>query len=166
LSHAMISIPADHHLGASSHLLSCSHFMPITLRVMFTSDNNRSSYKFVRYGSLQERACEVALDKRREAYMTSSFPLPCLQSMLRSRVLIFSATKLYRHDSIPTAIEALKKRADEIDVQFDATEDDTVFSDASLEQYNAILFLSTSGDGNISFSVAVIALMDHNSHQR
>jgi hypothetical protein len=68
-------------------------------------------------------------------------------SMPRSRVLIFSATKLYRHESIPTATEALKSHGDSIDVHFDASEDNAVFSDAGLAQYDAVLFLSTSGDG-------------------
>jgi DNA-binding transcriptional LysR family regulator len=75
------------------------------------------------------------------------FLLLSLTLMPRSRVLIFSATRLYRHESIPTAIKALMQRADEIDVQFDVTEDDAVFSDASLKQYDAVLFLSTSGNG-------------------
>jgi len=64
-----------------------------------------------------------------------------------ARLLIYSATQRFRHDSIPTAIEQLKAKGGEINVQFDATEDQTQFSDANLAKYDGILFLSTTGEG-------------------
>lgn len=63
-----------------------------------------------------------------------------------ARLLIYSATQRFRHDSIPTAIEQLNAKGGEIDVQFDATEDQTQFSDANLAKYDGILFLSTTGE--------------------
>jgi hypothetical protein len=64
-----------------------------------------------------------------------------------ARLLIYSATQRFRHDSIPTAIEQLKAKGDKIDVEFDATEDQTQFSDANLAKYDGVLFLSTTGEG-------------------
>ena len=64
-----------------------------------------------------------------------------------ARLLIYSATRRFRHDSIPTAIEQLKSKGGEIDVEFDATEDQTQFSDANLAKYDGVLFLSTTGEG-------------------
>ena len=64
-----------------------------------------------------------------------------------ARLLIYSATQRFRHDSIPTAIEQLKSKVGEIDVEFDSTEDQTQFSDANLAKYDGILFLSTTGEG-------------------
>ena len=64
-----------------------------------------------------------------------------------ARVLIYTATRGYRHDSIPASIEALKARASKINVEYDATEDQEWFTDDRLKQYDAVLFLNNSGDG-------------------
>lgn len=64
-----------------------------------------------------------------------------------ARVLIYTATRGYRHDSIPASIEALQARASKINVEYDATEDQHWFTDDRLTQYDAILFLNNSGDG-------------------
>ncbi|SRR6266511_1725721 len=64
-----------------------------------------------------------------------------------ARLLIYSATQRFRHDSIPTAIDVLKKKGPSIDVVFDATEDASMFEDANLAKYDALIFLSTTGEG-------------------
>ena len=89
------------------------------------------------------------------AFVTFSFfalYLPVVDAA-HARLLIYSATQRFRHDSIPTAIEQLKSKGGEIDVEFDATEDQTQFSDANLAKYDGVLFLSTTGEGEwlISF---------------
>lgn len=63
-----------------------------------------------------------------------------------ARVLIFSATTGFRHDSIPTAIQTLRNNSPTINVEFDATEDGSLFTDENLARYNAVVFLSTTGD--------------------
>ncbi|KDQ57249.1 hypothetical protein JAAARDRAFT_58716 [Jaapia argillacea MUCL 33604] len=63
-----------------------------------------------------------------------------------ARVLIYSATAEYRHDSIPTAIQALRERGPFINVQFDNTEDQNQFNDQILGQYDALLFLDNTGE--------------------
>lgn len=69
------------------------------------------------------------------------------------RILIYSATAGFRHDSIPTAIEALQNASNAINVRFDSTEDQTLFNDQNLARYDAILFLSTTGEGELGHEV-------------
>ncbi|KAG6844959.1 hypothetical protein H0H87_002073 [Tephrocybe sp. NHM501043] len=63
-----------------------------------------------------------------------------------ARILIYSATAGYRHDSIPAATTALKSKGSSINVIFDATEDKTQFTVENLSRYDALLFLSTTGE--------------------
>jgi cytochrome c len=64
----------------------------------------------------------------------------------RYRVLIFSRTTGFRHDSIPDAIAAIRALGAQRGFQVDATEDPTAFTDAGLAAYGAVIFLSTTGD--------------------
>ena len=62
----------------------------------------------------------------------------------------------YRHDSIPTAIQALQAQSAQQQnttvtgqaqpVSFDFTEDPTRFTDENLGGYDAVMFISTTGD--------------------
>lgn len=70
----------------------------------------------------------------------------------KHRVLIYSATRDYRHESIPTAIEALTRRGKSINVWFESTEDESWFVYDRLCQYDAIVFLSNSGEGELAAS--------------
>ncbi|KAG6909945.1 hypothetical protein DXG01_014214 [Tephrocybe rancida] len=63
-----------------------------------------------------------------------------------ARILIYSATAGFRHDSIPTATAALKANGPSINAQFDSTEDKSQFTLENLSQYDALLFLSTTGE--------------------
>ena len=69
----------------------------------------------------------------------SSFPA--------SRALIYSATADFRHDSIPTAIQAMETQGPNYNIQFDQTEDMTWFTDDTLAQYDALVFLDNTGEG-------------------
>lgn len=62
------------------------------------------------------------------------------------RVLVFSKTAGFRHDSIPTGIEAIKAIAPEYGFSVNATEDASVFSREGLSKYDVVLFLCTTGD--------------------
>lgn len=63
------------------------------------------------------------------------------------RLLVYSRTTGYRHDSIPAGIEALRLLGGQTGWAVDATEDPVAFgSPAGLSRYAAIVFLSTSGD--------------------
>lgn len=61
-------------------------------------------------------------------------------------VLIFSKTNGYRHQSIPVGIEAIKKIGLANQFSVDATEDSLAFTNENLAKYNAVIFLSPTGD--------------------
>ena len=62
------------------------------------------------------------------------------------KLLVFSKTMGFRHDSIEPGIEALKKMASEKGFEADFTEDATAFTEKNLGQYSAVVFLNTTGD--------------------
>jgi len=64
----------------------------------------------------------------------------------RFRLLVFSRTAGFRHDSIPDAIAAVRALGDQNGFLVDATEDPSVFTDSGLADYSAVSFLLTTGD--------------------
>jgi len=62
------------------------------------------------------------------------------------RVLAFTRTMGFRHDSIPDAVEAITRLGAEHGFSVDTTEDPSVFNDAQLPAYAAVIFLLTTGD--------------------
>jgi cytochrome c len=71
---------------------------------------------------------------------------PAATSSAELRVLLFTKTAGFRHDSIPVAVEALRELGAQNRIRVDATEDAAVFSDASLRPYDVVVFLLTTGD--------------------
>ncbi|TDL25606.1 class I glutamine amidotransferase-like protein [Rickenella mellea] len=63
-----------------------------------------------------------------------------------ARILLYTATADYRHDSIPTAINMLQATGPSIHVQFDATEDKSKFTDENLSNYDAVMFVHNTGE--------------------
>lgn len=64
----------------------------------------------------------------------------------RHRVLVFSKTAGFRHGSIPDGVEAVRKIGESRGWAVDDTEDSEVFTEAGLAEYDAVVFLSTTGD--------------------
>lgn len=62
------------------------------------------------------------------------------------RVLVFTKTAGFRHDSIPDAVAALEQLGAQHGFAVDATEDATRFSEPRLAPYDAVVFLLTTGD--------------------
>lgn len=62
------------------------------------------------------------------------------------RVLVFSRTEGFRHDSIPDGIAALTEVAKRRGWAIDFTEDNTVFTPVNLKRYGTVVFLCTTGD--------------------
>jgi type 1 glutamine amidotransferase len=62
-----------------------------------------------------------------------------------ARILVYSRTTAYRHDSIPAGVAALRALGAEHGFDVDATEDPAAF-ETGIEGCAAVLFLSTSGD--------------------
>ena len=60
------------------------------------------------------------------------------------RILLFSATAGFRHDSIPVAVETLRQLGTQSGFEVEATEDAMRFNDADLSRYAAVVFVSTT----------------------
>lgn len=76
------------------------------------------------------------------------------------RVLVYTATQGYRHDSIPTAIEVLGQQGPNYNVSFDFTEDRSRFTQDNLANYDGIMFVSTSEEGMPPAYVLVSSVAD------
>jgi type 1 glutamine amidotransferase len=64
----------------------------------------------------------------------------------RLRVLVFTKTAAYRHDSIPAAVRALRELGAANGIGVEATEDASAFADASLRGVDVVAFVLTTGD--------------------
>jgi len=64
----------------------------------------------------------------------------------RFRALLFTKTADFRHDSIPAGITAVQELVTANDFVVDHTEDSTRFNDASLADYDVVIWLNTTGD--------------------
>jgi acetyl esterase len=62
------------------------------------------------------------------------------------RVLVFSKTAAYRHESIPAGVAAVHELATHGGFEVDSTEDGKVFTAVNLTKYRAVVFLNSSGD--------------------
>ncbi|PXY24440.1 ThuA domain-containing protein [Prauserella flavalba] len=61
-------------------------------------------------------------------------------------VLVFSKTAGFRHDSIPTGIAAIQELGAADGFTVEATEDAAAFTDDNLARFDAVVWLSTTGD--------------------
>jgi len=62
------------------------------------------------------------------------------------KVLVFTKTKGYHHESIPAGIAAIEKLGEQYHFSVDTSSDSKVFNDNDLKQYSAVIFLSTTGN--------------------
>lgn len=65
---------------------------------------------------------------------------------MTSRLLVFSKTTGFRHDSIEAGVRALEEIGAEHGFVAEATEDSSAFAPEELAAYDAVAFLSTSGE--------------------
>lgn len=68
--------------------------------------------------------------------------LPCPNP----RILVFSKTQGFRHDSIPEGIAAIKKMGELRHWPIQVTEDSAIFTKEGLSKFDAVVFLNTTGD--------------------
>ncbi len=61
-------------------------------------------------------------------------------------ILVFSKTAGFRHGSIPDGIKTIKQLGARYKFTVTATEDAAVFNDESLGEFDAVVFLNTTGD--------------------
>ncbi|WP_295128296.1 ThuA domain-containing protein [uncultured Chitinophaga sp.] len=64
----------------------------------------------------------------------------------KPRVLVFTKTAGFRHAAIPAGIKALQKLGADNGFIVDTTENAAKFTEDSLQQYSAVIFLNTTGD--------------------
>jgi cytochrome c len=62
------------------------------------------------------------------------------------KILVFSKTAGFRHDSIPDGIKAIQDLGHKGAFAVDATEDGAAFTKENLSHYACVVFLSTTGD--------------------
>ncbi|MEP6897529.1 MAG: ThuA domain-containing protein [Rhodanobacter sp.] len=61
-------------------------------------------------------------------------------------ILVFTRTAGYRHESIPVGVQTLRELAQAEGIGVTVSEDPALFNDASLARFDAVVFLSTTGD--------------------
>ena len=132
-------MPADRRLSIGVAGIECS-------LVDYRSTTPRTSTNTIMKGSMFSYGPHSNLWMLAFCFMIS---LAVAQSTVLStaNVLIYSATRGYRHASIPTAINALRSKSAGYKIAFEDTEDPTWFRDDRLGKYDAIIFLSTTGEG-------------------
>ncbi|MGV8878793.1 MAG: ThuA domain-containing protein [Sphingobacteriaceae bacterium] len=64
----------------------------------------------------------------------------------KSKVLVFSKTAGFHHSSIPAGIAAVKLLGEQNNFTVDTTTNAEKFTPENLKQYDAVIFLSTTGD--------------------
>jgi hypothetical protein len=62
------------------------------------------------------------------------------------RILVFFKTVGFYYTSIPAGIKALQKSRIENGIKVDTTSNSTFFKKKTLKRYDAVVFLSTTGD--------------------
>lgn len=80
------------------------------------------------------------------ALLSLAFCLNAAATQPQPRVLVFSKTTGWRHDSIPTAVAALQRLAAQEGLAVDHSEDAAVFNEKNLQRYRAVIFANTTGD--------------------
>ena len=71
---------------------------------------------------------------------------PSAKSQQGKSILVFSATKGFRHESIEDGIAAIRKIAVAKNWTIVATEDSAYFTPENLQKFSGIVFLNTTGD--------------------
>lgn len=75
-----------------------------------------------------------------------AFSLALTSTVSATSLLVFTKTTGFRHDSIPEGIAAIQQMASAQGWAVTATEDASTFTEATLQSYDAVVFLNTTGD--------------------
>jgi glucose/arabinose dehydrogenase/cytochrome c551/c552 len=70
----------------------------------------------------------------------------CTGKASKPKILVFSKTAGYHHESIPQGIAALQKLGSENGFDVDTTTQSSNFNEDNLKQYSAVIFMSTTGN--------------------
>src|ERR671914_95722 len=78
--------------------------------------------------------------------LAGSVPAATTEAAPHPRILAFTKTAGFRHESIPVALRAVRELGAQAGLAVDSTEDARAFSDRNLARYAAVVFLLTTGD--------------------
>ena len=67
-------------------------------------------------------------------------------AVAKPRLLVFSKTAGFRHDSIPVGLQAMKELGVERGFAVEGSEDASLFSEQGLSKFDVVMFLNTTGD--------------------
>ena len=70
----------------------------------------------------------------------------CAQAKEKARVLVYSGSTGYRHESIPAAVASIKSLGERAGYAIDTSEDPEVFTAGNLARYQVLVLVSTSTD--------------------
>jgi len=90
-------------------------------------------------------SCKVKQPQKDKATLVKSVEEP-LKTSKADKILVFSKTNGWRHKSIPSGIDALKKMGTKNKWEVYCTEDSLYFSSEKLKEYKVIVFLNTTED--------------------
>jgi cytochrome c len=112
--------------------------------------------RFVLYSTrLKKTICKTSFMTTRQLLQFASvlfaflflFSVSCSDKEVKdTRVLVFSKTAGFRHESIASGIEAMRKLGAEHNFLVDTTENASNFNEENLRRYKAVIFLNTTGD--------------------
>jgi type 1 glutamine amidotransferase len=78
--------------------------------------------------------------------LAGSIPAATSEAASHPRILAFTKTGGFRHESIPVALRAVRELGAQAGLVVDSTESASAFSDRNLARYAAVVFLLTTGD--------------------
>ena len=80
------------------------------------------------------------------ALLPAAFAAASTDATPRPRILVFTKTAGFRHDSIPAGVRAVRELAAARGIRVESTANGAAFNTRSLKRYRAVVFLSTTGD--------------------
>lgn len=89
---------------------------------------------------MKKLACSICL------LAVTLFFTGCKTDSDARKVLLFTKTNGYHHESIPAGVAAIEKIGKENNFSVDTASDASLFNDEDLKQYRAVIFLSTTGN--------------------
>ena len=118
-------------------------FAPLRLQ----GDHGPVAYRYITLRPLESTNTEPTNSDADESTPDESpWPAAFAEELGGSGVLVFSKTAGFRHGSIPDGIEFFREFAWQYGAVLHATEDAADFNSANLENYDAVVFLNTTGD--------------------
>jgi PKD repeat protein/glucose/arabinose dehydrogenase len=137
----LVSLP----LGAGVGLASSATAAPSTERAAATAPDDRATASDRTESKQKKTEAESTLG---EAVPWTADPVASAAAAAEESfdALLFSKTAAFRHSNIDEATTAIQALAADNNFTVTVTEDSTAFTDANLEQYEVVVFLSTTGD--------------------